>query len=153
MIVRDGLKATLRVIPIAMSVFLTACQPMLPRESPDAVYSRMLIGTWSNEDYPSNGDFRVYVEITYLPDGSVNGFFSESIRGPEGIFAEVDRITYTSQWRVREGVVEMSDIEYSPAETDQDGLVIRNRIISIEQDRATFQDLTTGSIFERKRVE
>ena len=135
------------VILIMYLFILTACSTLSSTRS-DRDYAGLLIGTW-RYNYPEESGVITSGEKTYNADGTSNGFIVYKERTSAGDVEEVERVFYTSKWKIQNSIVVITDVVYSdltPVGT------LRDKIIFIGAKNAVFQDLSDGSTFERIRI-
>lgn len=137
----------MRLLLILFALLLVAtCQARI--SSSDADYREIIIGTWSSK-YPEENGISMYGEKTYNADGTASGHISIRARGPAGLTVEIERTTFSSKWKVEEGILESFDVQFSDGERVD---VIRDKIISISRDVAEYEASTDGSRFVRHRI-
>ncbi|WP_237058609.1 hypothetical protein [Microbulbifer sediminum] len=115
----------------------------------DEYISKSLVGTWRGSYVHMEGRLYVYGEKSYKADGSAQGYISYVVLQDDGNMTEVERVTYSSNWRVEQGILVITDARYSDGEYIKE---MRDQILSIDTDSATFRSLEDDSRFERFRV-
>ena len=141
----------MRLPYILILLVLSGCAIAPQNDLSDERYSQLLVGTWISQ-YSYYDDAEIsYGEKTYNPDGTATGFISDRIRLSSGKYYEVNYKSYTSNWRIEDGVLIIWDIRYKPQDPGSENYVIRDRILSMENNKAVFEDLSDGSKFVRLR--
>lgn len=107
-----------------------------------------LLGAWSGE-YLYDDGYRTYGEKTYLSHGGAHGFISYQKEDEKGQFVEYERISFISQWAVKNGEVHIFNVKYSDGTNKR---LISDKILSINEKKALFRSLDDGEVFTRSRV-
>ena len=132
-------------------LFIFGCSTIPTDTISDEEYTKLLIGTWVAQ-YSLDGDKKImYGEKTYAADGTATGFISYRVKMPSRDYREIEHISYISKWMIENGIVVITDAIYNPPEPGSENVVLRDRIISIGENKAIFEDIDSGSTFERIR--
>jgi hypothetical protein len=129
-------------------IFLAGCSN---EADSDKRYTTLLTGTWSSEYTYDDGAIKSYGEKTYHQDGSATGFISDQ-RLVADQYLEFRRQEYSSQWKIENGVVVITNVKFTPQIEDSDAVVIRDQILEINAYQARFKAFSDGSTFIRYRV-
>ncbi len=136
-------------------VYLFLCfsvSQSIAEELSDARLSELLIGTWSARYIFENGTYLTYGEKTYHEDGTADGFISYQVVQLSGEYTEIDFLSYKSEWKIIDGVLDITNVVYYPPEPGSESEVIRDIIISIDSEKAVFESQESGEVFERFRL-
>ena len=137
----------MRNLAFALLLFwLSACQTL--SNGNDNEYAKRLVGTWAAE-YDEDDGVTISGEKTYRSDGTAHGFTVYKVRTQSGELQTIKRVDFTSNWKISDGVVLITDVAYSDGTSSAP---IHDQIISIGAKKAVFRDLTDGSEFERTRL-
>jgi len=140
-----------RVLPLLIPFMLSASTSLPQHVLSDRVYADTLVGTWGTHFSYDDGAEVFYTEKTYRRDGTAEGSVSHKVRLPSGKYRIADRISYKSRWHIANGVVVITRMHFSPPEPGLEAVVMRDRIVVIDGEKAVFENVEDGTRFEAYR--
>lgn len=142
-----------RFVPLLIPFMLSASATLPQHLLSDCVYADTLVGTWGTHYSYDDGAEVFYTEKTYRPDGTAEGSVSHKVRLPSGKYRIANRISYKSRWHIANGVVVITRMHFSPPDPELETVVMRDRIIVIDGQKAVFENVEDGTRFEAYRQE
>lgn len=104
-------------------------------------FRQTIPGRWRCEIHKE--DLYSYMEKTYYPDGSAEGFVTLTKRRL-GVSFQLPQVRFKSRWRVNGGIVECYDIRSVPGGMFEPGEVIQDQLVSVKPNRIETRAVRTG---------
>lgn len=142
--------AFIKSLVVIIALVLSGCAPIQTNQAKDEAYAKLMVGTWENDKKKTNYSRR-FVK-TYLPDGTAYGSYTEGYWADSGAYHEKYKFSFRSKWKVQKSIVVIWGVESLPAGVSENGEVIRDRIIYINDMEAKFVSEESGEEFYRYRV-
>lgn len=153
------LQSFLRAAALGALLLIGAALPLIAgstsvwaAEPADGHFEKRLLGTWwARSPHRHEKDVHVYGEVTYTSDGVAKAVMIYHRKDAAGELRAFGRLLMIGRWKVERGVLITSDIMSLPKRPELADQVLRDRIIEIGEDKAVFESLEDGEIFERFR--
>lgn len=139
---------------LASAAALAASSCTMPLSAPAGDlgqrFKETVPGTWTTEIHYEGGFAQS--EKTFMADGTAKGTMSIRQRGGDTSFV-VPMGSFRSKWRLEGDTYVTYDIDASIPDLFPKGTVIRDKVLSVSQDKITCRAEEGGSVFamERKR--
>jgi|GEM_PF-3469252 len=125
-----------QMLPMAFVLLLASCavsSRQLPPGELGRQFSSTIPGTWTGASH--EGGSTCAMVKTYRRDGSAEGVLYFKHQATPGVSVVMPEVPFISRWRVKGDVIECYDIQTEYPGMFKQGLIIRDRLISVSPNK------------------
>lgn len=143
-----------RVLWLAVLALLSlGLPPGHASELSDREYAERLLGRWWGKEVDEALGRAIIGETVYAADGTVKGAMKIYDRGGDGVIRKTVEVLMIATWEVQDGILITTIVDSLPSDPQFKGLVTRDAILAIDDDKYVLRDLENGRVSERYRTE